>query len=203
VNVATVTPSGPCAPPRSAAGTAVELLALHDGSVVDVRPIDPADACRLRRMFDRLSPASIYFRFFAPVRRPRAATLEHLASVDHDRREALVAVVDDEIIAVARYDSGVEPSGAVRSEAELAVTVEDAWQRRGLGLLLARRLAAVARRRGYTAFTASVLGENRAALALMRAIGPDVEVRFASAEYEVYVPLRDGDDDVAGRSRVR
>ena len=170
-------------------------LVLRDGSELEVRPIDAGDVGRLRRLFDRLSPTSVYFRFFAPIRRPRPGALEHLAAVDHDRREALVAVVDDEIVAVARSDSG---AGA--AEAELAITVEDAWQRRGLGVRLSRRLAELARARGYTAFTASVLGENRGALALMRAITPNVDVRFRSGQYDVYVPLR-GDAD--GRSRVR
>jgi RimJ/RimL family protein N-acetyltransferase len=170
-------------------------ISLRDGSRVDVRPIAPADVCRLRAMFDRLSPTSIYYRFFAPIHRPRAGVLEHLAAVDHDRREALVAVVDDEIVAVARYEGA--GSG---TEAELAVTVEDAWQRRGLGALLSARLAHLARIRGYTAFTATVLGENRAALALMRAISPDARVRFASGQYGVYAPLP---DVTASRSRTR
>jgi GNAT superfamily N-acetyltransferase len=170
-------------------------LGLADGSVVEVRTIEAADVCRLRRLFDRLSPTSVYFRFFAPIRRPRAGVLEHLAAVDHERREALVAVVDDEIVAVARYEAGADGD-----EAELAVTVEDAWQGRGLGKLLSRRLARLARRRGFTAFTATVLGENRAALSLMHSITPDVDVQFRSGQYDVYVPLRGG---TAARSRVR
>jgi GNAT superfamily N-acetyltransferase len=169
-------------------------LGLGDGTVVEVRTIDASDVCRLRRLFDRLSPTSVYFRFFAPIRRPRAGVLEHLAAVDHERREAIVALADDEIIAVARYDAGTDGD-----EAELAVTVEDAWQGRGLGKLLSRRLARLARQRGFTAFTATVLGENRAALALMHAITPDVDVRFRSGQYDVYVPLR----GTAARSRVR
>jgi GNAT superfamily N-acetyltransferase len=173
----------------------VRPIVLRDGAELEVRPIDAGDVGRLRRLFDRLSPTSVYFRFFAPIRRPRPGALEHLASVDHDRREALVAVVDDEIVAVARYDSG---AGA--DEAELAITVEDAWQRRGLGVRLSRRLAELARTRGYIAFTASVLGENRGALALMRAITPNVDVRFRSGQYDVYVPLRAATE---ARSRVR
>jgi len=180
---------------RDPARRATGPFTLRDGSRVDVRPIEPADACRLRRMFERLSPASVYFRFFAPIQRPRPGLLEHLASVDHDRREALVAVVDDEIVAVARYEGG-----STGEAAELAVTVEDAWQRRGLGAFLSRRLAGLARSRGFTAFRASVLGENRAALALVQSLAPDADVRFGSGQYGVYVPLRAATDE---RSRVR
>ena len=168
---------------------------LADGAPVFVRPIQPADVSRLRRMFDRLSPLSVYHRFFAPIPRPRPGMLERLAVVDHERREALVAIVGDEIVAVARYEGG--DSGR---DAELAVTVEDAWQHRGLGTLLSRRLAAVALARGFTAFTATVLGENRTALHLVRAVSPDARVRLTSGEYGVYLPLR---NDTVERSRVR
>jgi GNAT superfamily N-acetyltransferase len=171
---------------------------LTDGAPVFVRAIEPADVCRLRRMFDRLSPLSVYHRFFAPIHRPRAGMLERLADVDHLRREALVAIVGDEIVAVARYEGG--DSGP---DAELAVTVEDAWQHRGLGTLLGRRLATVARARGFTAFTATVLGENRTALHLVRAVSPDAQIRLGSGEYGVYAPLRNETAPSPVRSRVR
>src|SRR5512140_324226 len=82
------------APARPGTG----YVTLPDDTKLFVRPIDRGDVCRLRRMFDRLSPRRIYFRFFAPIHAPRAGMLEHLADVDHERREALVALVDDEII---------------------------------------------------------------------------------------------------------
>jgi GNAT superfamily N-acetyltransferase len=186
-------------PTRALGGESVApgtgFVTLPDDTQLFVRPIDPGDVCRLRRMFDRLSPLSIYHRFFAPIRAPRAGTLEHLAAVDHERREALVALVDDEIVGVARYEGG--DAGA---NAELAVTVEDAWQRRGLGAALSRRLARLARDRGFDAFTATVLGENRAALLLLRKVSPVAEVRFASGQYGVYAPLR---KETVDRSRVR
>ena len=102
-----------------------------------VRPIEPGDADRLERMFFRLSPTTIYRRFFSPIHEPSPRMLMWLTNVDHDRREALVALDGDEIVAVARYDGR---AGA--TEAEIAVTVEDAWQHRGVGRRLARRLAA-------------------------------------------------------------
>jgi len=179
------------APPRPGTG----CVGLPDGTELFVRPIEPGDVCRLRRMFDRLSPLSIYYRFFAPLRAPRAHMLERLAHVDHERREALVALVDDEIVGVARYEGGDDGPSA-----ELAVTVEDAWQGRGLGAVLSRRLANLAVDRGFDGFTATVLGENRVALHLMRKISPLADVRFASGQYGVYVPLR---IDTVERSRVR
>ena len=125
----------------------MEPITLDDGAVLTVRPIAPDDVDRLGRMFERLSPTTIYRRFFSPIHEASPRMLMRLTNVDHDRREALVALDGDEIVAVARYDG---QAGAI--EAEIAVTVEDAWQHRGVGKRLARRLA---RSRSTTASNAS------------------------------------------------
>ncbi len=84
----------------------------------------------------------------------------------------------------ARYDA---PAGA--HDAEIALTVADEWQHRGIGLRLARRLAVLAASRGYEHFTASMLPDNRAALSLVRKLSPDATVRFASGGYEATMPF--------------
>ena len=135
---------------------------------VTVRPIEVADVDRLERMFGRFSPASIRFRFFSPLRVVPRSVLIRLALVDHCHNEALVAVDGDEIVGVAGYNGlpGADHPGP--RDAELAVAVEDAWHRRGLGRTLACRLASVARDRGRDAFRVRILPENRAALRLVR-----------------------------------
>jgi RimJ/RimL family protein N-acetyltransferase len=166
------------------AGLAKEMR-LPDGTVVTVRPICAQDAERLRRMFHRLSPATVYRRFFSPVPRPREAVLRHLATVDHDRREALVALDGDEIVGVARYDATHE-----RGHAEIAITVEDAWQHRGLGTLLLRRLTKRALEHGYDHFDASMLADNRPALGLLHHLAPGSAVALDSGAYETSIDLR-------------
>jgi GNAT superfamily N-acetyltransferase len=155
-----------------------------DGTLLRVRPIVISDAARLERLFTRLSPRSVQFRFFSPVNRPPRAALLRLADVDHARRDALVALDGEEIVGVARYDAR---PGA--THAEIALTIEDAWQHRGLGSLLARRLAELARARGYERFVATMLPDNRAALGLIHKMSPDATVRFVSGEYEASLPL--------------
>jgi RimJ/RimL family protein N-acetyltransferase len=160
-----------------------------ENATLDVRPVDITDADRLARMFGRLSRESVRARFFSPIRRLPRPMLLRLADVDHARRDALAALHDDEIVAVARYDElrTAQPAGA--RDAEIAITVEDAWQHRGIGLRLARRLCVVARDRGYDAFVARILPENRAALDLMRKLAPDAKVTFAGGDYEARFPL--------------
>jgi ribosomal protein S18 acetylase RimI-like enzyme len=149
-----------------------------------VREIGVDDVDRLERMFTRLSADTVYHRFFSPIAAPRRSALVWLTAVDHDRREALVALDGDEIVAVARYDGR---PGA--DSAEVAVTVEDAWQHRGIGRRLTARLARRAVDHGIESFTASVLADNRPALGLLRKLSPDASVHFGGGGYEASMPL--------------
>jgi GNAT superfamily N-acetyltransferase len=160
-----------------------------DGTVLTVRPIEITDVDRLARMTERLSPRSIYFRFFAPIKRLPWSALLWLANVDHCRRDALVALDGDEIVAVARYDQLAGSDQSETLEAELAVTVEDTWQHRGVGRELAHRLCALARDRGCDAFRVTILPDNRPALDLMHQLAPDACIRFTDGTYVARLPL--------------
>lgn len=132
-----------------------------------LRVIRADDEARLERLFYRLSPESVYRRFFTLYSAPPCGALHALADLDHDTRDAIVAVVDDEVAGVARY-AAVAPG-----EAEVAVLIEDAWQGRGLGRRLLECVAALARVHGIHTLTATVLAENRPAIAMLRAVFPD------------------------------
>ena len=70
-------------------------------------------------------------------------------------------------VAVGRFIR-LRTDGAV---AEVACTVTDAWQRRGMGTLLMQTLVTAARALGVTTFTATVLAENRPSLRLLHTAG--------------------------------
>src|SRR3989440_6902881 len=109
----------PSVAPRGLPDDAVELI---DGSRVTIRLIHAADAYALLRMFDRLSPESIYHRFFSPMPQPRRAALLHLTGLDNQLHEAMVAEVDAEIVGIARYDGRAD-----EDDAAVAVIVADGW----------------------------------------------------------------------------
>lgn len=160
-----------------------------DGTELTVRPIQITDVDRMLGMFDRLSRESIRFRFFSPLPKlPRAALLR-LAEVDHFRRDALVALDGDEMIAVARYNAVADADGNFANAAEIAIAVEDRWHHRGVGQRLVLLLGALAVERGYETFVASILPDNRAALNLMRKLVPDAHVKFVGGGYEARLPL--------------
>ncbi len=154
--------------------------------LVTCRPIRPDDADRLCRLLTRLSPETRYRRFFSPVTSVSPRLLRHLVEVDHHDREALVALVGDEIIAVARYDRDHDDPAL----AEVAVVVEDDWQGHGVGRFLMTRLGIEADRRGITRFGADVLPSNDVPVKLARAVAPMVEVSFRDGETHLLMPLR-------------
>jgi RimJ/RimL family protein N-acetyltransferase len=140
---------------------AVEPAATTGGAVL--ARLEPSDGEALRRLFYRLSPETIYRRFHSPVARPDQTQPQRLLDIDHHDREAVVAVVDGEIVGVARYFR--QPGS---DAAELAVVVADAWQRQGYATRMLKLLARLARAACIRRFTATVQPDNPPALALLR-----------------------------------
>lgn len=113
-------------------------VTLRDGSRVTLREIAPSDKPLLAASFERLSPESRYRRFFTAKTRLSEAELDYLVNIDHNDHEAVVAIdpVTGDVVGVARYIR----SGEEHALAEVAVTVADHWQGRGLGRALIGRL---------------------------------------------------------------
>jgi RimJ/RimL family protein N-acetyltransferase len=158
------------------AGTSVILpstsAVLRDGSSVEFVTMQPTDAERLVRFHHTLSAESTYLRFFSYHPELLPSELDRFTHVDHREREAVVAVARDEIVGVARFD---RLPGS--TDAEVAFVVTDAWQGRGLGSALFRRLAARAREVGIERFVAQTLAQNVAMLAVFRHAGLHVTNR--------------------------
>ena len=153
---------------------------------VATRPVRADDATLLCQLWDRLSPDTVYRRFHAPLHHPPAGA-ERLVHVDHDLREALVAVVGDDVVGVARYDR----SPADRSTAEFAVVVEDAWQGVGVGRQLLAELSGLAARRGVRTLTATVQADNDRVIGLIRRLLPGSTFTPDADVYDVESPLRE------------
>jgi RimJ/RimL family protein N-acetyltransferase len=132
---------------------------------VAIRPIEPADAGALARFHATLSPETVRMRFLYvhPVLTDRE--IAWFTTVDHHRREALVAERDGEILGVARYDR----TGP--HVAEVAIVVSDRWQRQGLGTALLDALVERAAAAGVTELVADALVGNHAILRLLRRVG--------------------------------
>jgi RimJ/RimL family protein N-acetyltransferase len=165
------------------------LLRLADGATLLVRPLTAGDRDALDAAVARLSPTSRLLRFAAPKPRLTKADLDRLLDLDHHDREAVVAVDPGtgEGVAVARYAA---MPGEPRT-AEIAVTVADAWQGRGLGAALTEMVVARAREEGFARLHAVAMGENRRAVRMLRA-GGFTHVRTGSGltEYDLVLGRR-------------
>jgi RimJ/RimL family protein N-acetyltransferase len=159
--------SGPVAGVRSADGPLTEVT-LPDGTAALIWPLLDTDRDLLRRGFADLSPESRRQRFLTSLPELSDAMLRLLVDdvdgVDH------VAL----LLTVLPEGAPARPVGVARlvrypgepSVADVAVTVTDAWQGRGVGsalmsALLARRPADV------TALRTTVAAHNRASLAML------------------------------------
>jgi GNAT superfamily N-acetyltransferase len=162
-------------------------IALRDGSQVRIRQGHSTDQPLLRRGFERLSPESRYRRFLTPISELGEPMLHYLTDLDHHDHEAMVALDEQfkEGLGVARYVRHPQRPDA----AEVAVTVVDDWQGRGLGTLLLDVISARARQEGITTFTALMLAENQEMLDLFEALGPVRIVDQAQGTVEVEVPI--------------
>jgi acetyl coenzyme A synthetase (ADP forming)-like protein len=175
-------------------------VVLIDGGTAHIRPIRADDVEQLRALHSRLSPQSIYFRFFSPIPKVPEAQLHHLAEVDYRDRFALVAELDGLVVAVVRYDRGKDTTAA-----EVAFVVEDHQQRRGLATVMLEHLAAVARSNGIERFDAETLPDNRAMMDVFRHAGFNVTSHFDSGVIDVSFPLTpsvDLDEHIDERERM-
>ena len=159
-------------------------VVLRDGSAVLIRPVRRADAPLLADGFARLSARSRRLRFLSPKKELSLAELGYFTDVDHHDHEALGALdhADGRGVGIARYiRDAADPQAA-----EIAVTVIDDWQGRGLGTELVAQLSERARSEGICRFTALVAADNPAMARLLRNVRADLVRRERGAlQYEI------------------
>ena len=179
-----------------------DVVTLRDGTEVFVRPIEADDKDKLARGFEQLSPEGRRSRFLTPMTRLSPRMLAYLTEVDHHDHEALVAetVEGEQPVGVARFVRLADRPDT----AEVAVTVVDAWQRKGAATELLRRLAGRALEEGVERFSATCLATNSDVLELLEGLGSS-EVRTTDdglVEFEVVLPTRDESALVSALRRI-
>lgn len=143
---------------------------VRTGHTVWVRQVRSTDAVELQRAFALLSDLSRYRRFLTGTPRLTDRQATYFSDVDHHHHEALVALPEEratDIVGVARFIR----HRAAPTDADLAITVVEEWQGRGLATTLLRLLSMRAREVGVRRFTVDMLADNAAVLALVRGAG--------------------------------
>src|SRR6516162_8326556 len=170
--------------PRPVGVCGGRAVVLRDGSAVLIRPVRSTDAPLLADGFARLSAASRQLRFLGVKKALTAAELRYFTDVDHHDHEALGALdrAGGHGVGIARYVRDADDPQA----AEIAVTIVDDWQGRGLGTELLAQLSDRARQEGIRRFTALTDAGNVAVTALRRNAGARVVRRGrGTVEYEI------------------
>lgn len=156
------------------------------GAAWTIRPIRPEDETLLVAFHRTLSERSIYQRYFEDLGLDRRIAHERLIRVcftDYDRELALVAEQRDPATGEALI-AGVARLSRRRDgvSAEFAMLIADAWQGRGLGGELMRRLLEAARREGLRRVDGEILATNGPMIRLARRLGFEVATDDLTAE---------------------
>jgi len=168
-------------------------VVLRDGVGASIRPIRPDDTDLFIDFFERLGPESRYFRFFRVKRSLDPKEVSYFTTVDYDRRMALVALVGGRMVGVGRYDAlDQDPTTA-----EVAFSVADDQQGRGLGTELLQLLTTYARGRGIHRFRAFVLPENRQMMRVFRNSGFELTRTLDDGVYTVDFPVEESESSLS------
>ena len=137
-------------------------IRVRDGTQLMLRPVLPGDDERTARGHIQFSSETLYRRFMT-ARLPTPALLHYLSEVDYIDHFVWVVTDGEDPVADARF---------VREEgdptvAEVAFTVADAYQGRGIGSFLISALSIAARVDGVQRFSARMLSDNVAMRAIM------------------------------------
>ncbi|MEV4414267.1 GNAT family N-acetyltransferase [Catellatospora sp. NPDC049609] len=170
------------------------VVLLPDGAEVTFRPAGSADVSAVHEMHSRCGERSLYLRYLAGTRGPSRARLSRLLTPA--RGCTLVAETTEAAPSAGLtglpgrqlggdFPAGLAPASASApaggshivavanligegETAEVALLVEDGWQRRGIGTALLRRLLALAGPAGFRSVTVHTHCENDAMLRTMR-----------------------------------
>jgi RimJ/RimL family protein N-acetyltransferase len=138
---------------------------LDDGTLINIRPMHPTDESRVRGLFQSLSEQTRYYRFMSRIARVPQKQVQNFVYIDYRSEMAIVGTIPeadgDRIIAIGRYF--IDPR---TNRAEVAFVVQDDWQNRGIGTFMFKLLIKLAKQNGIEGFSAEVLIENKAMLAV-------------------------------------
>ncbi|MFG2818665.1 GNAT family N-acetyltransferase [Kitasatospora sp. NPDC048365] len=152
-----------------------------------VRRAVPEDKAQALAMHRRCSPDALRKRYHGPVR-DADRYLDHLLDPRHGQTLA-VETADGRIVALAHLmwdDEG----------AEVALLVEDDWQRRGLGVDLLRRMASSALEAGVKTVYAVTTSSNTGLISTMRRLSAPLDYQVEDGTLVITAHLAEAADQL-------
>jgi len=159
-----------------------------DGLSLRFRALRPSDEEGMRRLFYRFSSESRYLRFFTALKAMPHAKMQQYVNVDYRNALSIVGLEgpsgQGRIVAEARYVLGQKSR-----DAEIAIFVDENYQKRGIGTAMIKTLIRLARHRGIPALTADILSSNRAMIRVIEKCDQPVTSTFDCGVYEVRMQI--------------
>ena len=158
-------------------------VVLRDGSTVRVRAMEPSDDQALLALFQSLSEESRWLRFLSLAKgEALAAEARREANLDHTVGLVALSGSEERVVGHAFY------AGIDEHRAEVAFTIADDFQGRGVGTILLCQLAEIAVANGIDTFEAEVAAANHSMLHVFRDSGFPVEVGATAGQLHVSFP---------------
>lgn len=137
----------------------VKQTQLASGQPITLRPIKPEDEALELAMISTFSRQSLYYRFFGYINHFTREMITRFTHNDYDREIAIIAEIKEpdhhEMIGVVRLVADAD-----NENAEFAIAIPDAWQKKGLGAMLTDYILEIAASRGIKKIYANVLADN-------------------------------------------
>jgi acetyltransferase len=141
------------------------------GASLQLRPIRPEDAHRMMQFYSHASPEDMRLRFFMSQRAVPISQLARFTQIDYDREMSFIALEsssDGESTMVGEVRALCDPDNL---KAEFAIMVTTAWQGKGLGHILLKKMIDYLRGRGTAELVGQCLAENVGMKALAHEFG--------------------------------
>lgn len=151
---------------------------------VFIRPVRPSDERLLQMFLYDLSQLSVYQRFFQQRKSFPHSLAQEMVALDYNDQMGILVTVGppdaEEMIAAAHWQRDPHENWA-----DVAFSVADQYQRRGIGTYLLRYLMRLARERGIHGFTANVIGGNTGMLKVFQKSGCRMETEYDSGMFTI------------------
>jgi len=168
---------------------------LKNQQILLIRSITPQDKTALDEGFHHLSQKSVYNRFHGPKKDLTNNELTYFTEVDHHYHVALLGILqigeNGKLVGVGRY---VCVDRTPPLEAELAITVDDAYHNLGVGTSLMKHLIVIAAQNGVHRLEADVLSDNTGMLRILFNCGLPQSTEVSQGETHVTLSLVGGSD---------